>query len=266
MRVLLLAVGFTLAAIMPIRAEDHATSALGADVVFLGEVHDNPQHHETQALWVDELAPSALVFEMLTDAQAAKVTPALRKDQEALAAALAWGASGWPDFSYYFAVIAAAPDAAVLGAGVPRAAARRVMQSDLATAFGPDAQAYGLTDPLPPAQQQQRETLQAVAHCDALGTEMLPLMVDIQRLRDARIAQVALSALARHGSPVVVITGNGHARKDWGAPAILSVVAPEVSVFAVGQGEPGQPPAGTFDLLTVAEAPARGDPCAAFAE
>ena len=44
-----------------------------ADVVLLGEVHDNPAHHAFQAEAVAYLAPRALVFEMLTPAQAALV-------------------------------------------------------------------------------------------------------------------------------------------------------------------------------------------------
>jgi hypothetical protein len=36
---------------------------------------------------------------------------------------------------------------------------------------------------------------------------------------------------------VVIITGNGHARTDWGVPALLAVAAPDVTVFALGQFE-----------------------------
>ena len=32
-----------------------------ADVVILGEVHDNPRHHEVQATLVAQIAPDALV-------------------------------------------------------------------------------------------------------------------------------------------------------------------------------------------------------------
>jgi len=43
-----------------------------AQVVILGELHDNPHHHENQADAVAALAPTALVFEMLAEAQAAR--------------------------------------------------------------------------------------------------------------------------------------------------------------------------------------------------
>lgn len=108
------------------------------------------------------------------------------------------------------------------------------------------------------------------AHCDALPIEMLPMMVDIQRLRDARLAETALSAYADLGGPVVVITGNGHARRDWGAPALVERAAGEVTVAALGQGETSgdaegmDAPDGSFDLVEDAAPAERDDPCEDF--
>lgn len=120
---------FTLPA--PLLAQETPTrgdlSALtGADVVFLGEIHDNPAHHARQAELVAEIQPVALVFEMLTAEQAAQVTPDLMRDEAALQSALAWNDSGWPDFSMYYPIFAAAPEAAVFGAELPREEARAV--------------------------------------------------------------------------------------------------------------------------------------------
>ena len=42
----------------------------GADVIILGEIHDNPAHHQNQAQLIERLSPSAVVFEMLSPAQA----------------------------------------------------------------------------------------------------------------------------------------------------------------------------------------------------
>jgi uncharacterized iron-regulated protein len=217
---------------------------LGHDVYFLGEIHDNPAHHRTQADWVAALGPKALVFEMLTPDQAGRVTPALIADAEQLGAVLGWADSGWPEFAMYHPIFAAAPDAAYLGAAVPRDAARAAMSQGVAAAFGGQAARFGLDRPLPDDEQARREALQLRAHCDALPGEMLPGMVAIQRLRDARLAERALEALDRYGAPVAVITGNGHARRDWGAPAALALAAPDLQIFALGQGEAasGPPP------------------------
>lgn len=241
-----------------------ALPATAQDIVILGEVHDNPAHHAEQAARVAALKPRALVFEMLTPDQAARVTPDLIADPEAMAEALDWAESGWPDFAMYHPIFAAAPEAAIFGALVPREAARAVIEGGLAESFGDGAGAYGLSEPLPEAEQAAREALQLAAHCDALPEKMLPGMVAVQRLRDAVLARAVIRAMEETGGPVAVITGNGHARRDWGVPSYLARVAPDLEVFVLGQTEDGAPLQGGFDEVVSAPAVARPDPCAAF--
>ncbi len=233
-----------------------------ADVVFLGEVHDNPLHHDNQAQAILAIGPKAVVFEMLVPAQAEKVTPELLDDGPALEVALGWNDSGWPDFSMYYPVFAALGDAKIYGAQVSREAAGVAFKGgDMSTVLDGGGAEFGLTLPLPQAQQEAREALQLAAHCDALPAEMLPGMVMAQRLRDARLAQAVTEALAETGGPVAVITGNGHARMDWGAPVLLPK---EIASMSFGQleAEPeSEPP---YDLWIVTEAAERDDPCAAF--
>ncbi|KUF12591.1 ChaN family lipoprotein [Pseudoponticoccus marisrubri] len=236
-----------------------------ADVLFLGEVHDNPAHHARQAEIVAEVQPAAIVWEMLTPAQAGQVAPDLVPDEDALGAALGWAESGWPDFFMYYPIFAAAPEAAHYGALVTRQAAGEVMQAGLAATFGAQASAFGLDSPLPEDELQTRLDGQQAAHCNAMPEEMLPVMVEIQRLRDGTLAAAALQAFEETGGPVAVITGNGHARKDWGAPALLARAAPKIRIFALGQGETGRgAPEGGFDVIESAPPVERGDPCAAF--
>lgn len=240
-------------------------SARDADVVFLGEQHDNPAHHRLQAAWVAELSPKSIVFEMLTAEQASRVTPDNRGDAVNLEAAVDWEASGWPDFDMYFPIFEAAPDAIISGAAVPRAQLRDMMQKELSdVADTLNLAAFALDTPLPEDQQNTRENMQREAHCDALPEEMLPFMVNVQRIRDAALAHAAVEAMGEHGGPVVVITGNGHAREDWGAPFLLRQVAPDVTVFSLGQGEAGQMPDGGFGTVVDGPAVDRGDPCDAF--
>ncbi len=246
-----------------VAADEH----LHSEVIFLGEVHDNPAHHDRQAEMVADIAPRAVVWEMLDAAEAAKITPELAADEAALAAALEWDQSGWPDFAMYYPIFAAADGAAQYGAQLPRDEARAVMGHSVGSVFGDSASRFGLDSELPEQQQTEREALQMAAHCDALPAEMLPMMVDIQRLRDAKLAAVALLAFEETGGPVVVITGNGHARLDWGAPALLSLAAPDLRIFSLGQAEEGRAmPEGGFDKVEVSPAVDRGDPCAAFAD
>ena len=235
------------------------------DIAILGEVHDNPAHHERQADLVSTIEPAALVFEMLTEDQAAAVNPDNRADADRLGRALGWAESGWPSFDMYYPIFAAAPQAATYGAAVPRSAARAVMTDGMVDAFPGDPARFGLDQPLPDDQQARRERLQMAAHCDALPETMLPMMVSVQRLRDATLASVALAALEETGGPVVVITGNGHARTDWGAPAAIALAAPAVEVRSLGQGETDTgAPRGSFDVVEIGPTVDRDDPCEAF--
>lgn len=250
------------AAAAQIGADDLA-SLPGADIVFLGEVHDNPVHHIHQEQAINSLRPAALVFEMLTVDQAARLTSPLPPKAE-LRALLDWDNSGWPDFAMYYPLFKAAPEAAVFGAALPRHEVRAAMSGALSDAFPGDAARFELDTDLPPDQQAARQDLQARAHCDALPETLLPGMVAVQRLRDALLAEAALRAYAQTGGPVAVITGTGHARNDWGAPAALERAAPALEILSIGQFEsvPETPP--PHDMWLVTDPYPRPDPCAAF--
>lgn len=234
-----------------------------ADVVLLGEVHDNPHHHAAQAQALASIRPTAVVWEMLTADQAARL-PRDLSDAGAVAAAVDWAASGWPDFAMYHPLFLATPDALHLGAGIPRDQARRVFTEPLPQVFGPLADRFGLDQPLPGPEQTAREAQMQAAHCDALPADLLPGMVAAQRLRDAELARLALAALADAGPPVVIITGHGHARTDWGVPPMIRAQVPGARVLSVGMLEsaPDTPP--PFDLWLVTDPADRDDPCAAF--
>jgi uncharacterized iron-regulated protein len=263
-------IGAALAALLPFagQASEIGPEALDtlppADIVILGEVHDNPVHHAHQARAIAALSPAALVFEMILPEQAARITDTLRDDPAALAAVLDWQARGWPDFSMYHPLFTAAPQAAIFGGDVPRDDVRRAVSEGAAAVFGEGAGALGLTTPLPPDEQAAREARQAAAHCDMLPDHLLPGMVEAQRLRDAALAQAALAALAETGGPVAVITGTGHAHLDWGMPANLRAAAPGVRVLSVGQYEIPADGALPHDLWLITDATPRPDPCAAF--
>jgi uncharacterized iron-regulated protein len=233
-----------------------------ADIYWLGEVHDNPEHHTNQARAITALRPAAIVMEMLTDAQVAAVAGMARTDQAALAAALDWESSGWPDFALYFPLFTAT-DAKLYPAALTRDEARGIFGRDPALAFGSDAERFGLTTPFTAQVQAKQLELQDKAHCNAMPAEMLPAMVNIQRLRDARLAQAAARAYQETGGPVVVIAGTGHLGRDIGAPAALARAAPALRQLVIGQFEakPHSPP---MDVWIVTAPHPRPDPCAAF--
>ena len=249
------------------RAEDlrAALEALrGADVAILGEVHDNPHHHANQAALLQSLQPKAVVWEMITAEQASGLDAGRLDEAAYTAGQLDWAQSGWPDFSLYAPVFAAAKGARQYGALVPRAEASKALEHGVASYFGAGPAArFGLDQPLPGTEQAAREADQLANHCNAMPEEMLPVLVDFQRLRDAALAAAVDKALEETGGPVAVITGNGHARTDRGLPVYLAKARPSLAVISLGQGEGGSI-SGAFDYVLDSAAVERPDPCLAF--
>ncbi|WP_082029515.1 ChaN family lipoprotein [Tateyamaria sp. ANG-S1] len=235
-------------------------SDFDGDVLILGEFHDNPAHHVEQAKAIRIIAPTAVVFEMLTpeEADALADTP---RNPDSITAAI--DGFHWSNIADYADVLAASP--VIVGAALPRDEMRGAFTDGAAAVFGADAERFGLMDALPEDEQAIREQAQFDAHCAAMPLDMMGGMVEAQRLRDAAFARTVIEALDTHGSPVVLITGNGHARMDWGVPVYLSRVRSDLDVTSIGQGERQEPPEGVYSwTLNGAASPDRGDPCAVF--
>lgn len=271
-RDLILVIAALLTPVSAWASDDLGAQFLDTEIVVLGEVHDNPVHHANQAKIVERLRPAALVFEMITPGDARRITPGMRDTAAALDRHLNWSAGGWPDFALYYPIFAAAPEAAIFGGAVPRDQARQAVTDGAAALFGEAAPLFGLTQPLPEAEQTARIDLQRMAHCDAMPENMLPGMVEAQRLRDAALARATIAAFetarAVSDTPqVVVITGNGHAREDWGMTAMLrSYYAdqPDIDIAALAQFETEPDPSQRFTAQIVTPATDRPDPCDAF--
>ncbi len=235
----------------------------GMDIYVLGEVHDNAAHHAEQARLTTLIAPKAVVWEMLTPEQVQAIEGVDRADMTAMAAALDWENSGWPDFAMYHPIFVAAGDAVHLGATVSRADLRKAIEEGAEAALGSKAKGWPM-GPLDPTAQAAREEEQRIAHCNALPEAMLAGMVEAQRMRDWSLAALAVAAVEAGDGPVVIITGSGHARRDWGGPALIAEAHPELKVWTLGQIE-GPPEADApYDAVETGPAPERDDPCRAF--
>ena len=250
------------------------------DLVVLGELHDNPAHHAFQAELAAALSPPGIALEMLpraAEAAAVRLREAEAGGAEAPAALREEARA--EDWAAWAGVLDAAPEAVAIGAGVAREDLRRAMAEGAAAAFGPEAARFGLDAPLPEGQRLAQEAEIFEAHCGALPREMIPGMAEAQRLRDAAFAEALLRAHAAGPGPALLVTGNGHARRDRGVPLHLAAAEPELRVLAVltverlpGDGDwrdalarwvpEGEAP--PFDVLVVTPPHDRGDPCDAF--
>ncbi len=245
-----------------------------AQIVVLGEVHDNRVHHARQARLVRQLRPQGIAFEMVPGASEEGIQVFLTEGgaRGAIGPAIGWNRMGWPDWKTYAPVFEAAPGAYIAGGGALRSEIRLAIEDGAASAYGAGASNLGLDRPLEPAVQIELEDEMIAAHCNKLPRPAAAGMVEGQRLRDARFATATLRALSRGGGGrAVLITGNGHARNDRGVPAYLRLTKPEVKVLSVGMIEltPGADAAAAaeglpFDYIWLSDPAKRTDPCISF--
>ena len=254
-----------------------------ADVVLLGERHDNPDHHRLQAWSLGEVIAAGrrpvVAFEMVGPEQA----PALDRfrqdhpaDVDGLAGALDWAHGTWPDWSNYRPLFAEA-----IGANLTIRPANLAYDTLRAVARGgnlsvEDRRRYRLDQPLDAATAEAMAVEIRESHCGQLPEPVVPAMVDVQRARDAAMAH-AVADDAPNGA--VLIAGTGHTRSDRGVPAHLAALAPGRSVFSLAfvevadgrldpaaYGDPWGSPSPPFDALWFTPRANDDDPCAAMTE
>ena len=240
-----------------------------ADVVVLGELHDNPDHHLAQAWLVDRLAPEGLAFEMIPQASEEGIVVFLAGggDPADIGPAIGWERIGWPDWDIYRPIFEAAGTPVITGGGLGRSEIRKAIADGAFLAIPDPRFRAVLARALDANTQTAMETEMIDAHCGMLPASAAPGMVEAQRLRDASFAAAVLRARSAGGGQVVLITGNGHARTDHGVPAYLAAVAPELEVLSLGQIEGPVPTVLEelpYDYVWAWEPMPRADPCELF--
>lgn len=226
-----------------IDSDDLAAAVVDADYLLLGEVHDNPRHHQLQAWLISVFAgaPQSVTvgFEQINSDQAAPLAQYLLEfpgSAADLGAAIAWSESGWPQWSIYEPVFQQALDRG--WRPVPLMFASDKSMAIVETGFGAvlDVNALDALQPgtaLSPAQIAETEALMRRSHCDKLPEEYLPKMVTIQTARDAHMAWKQVES----GPRGILIVGDGHARKDLGIPLFLRRLKPGATIKVVSMAE-----------------------------
>ena len=211
-----------------------------ARYVLLGEKHDNSDHHVLQARLLRALTAAgrrpAVAFEMFTPSQAsalARHLAARPQDAAGIGNAVNWHASGWPAWSMYEPIAQAALDAGlpIVVAGLDPERVRAVSRQGVAALDPPLVQRHGLDQPLPPDARASMVEEIRDSHCGQVPEGRVAAMLDVQRARDAQMAEALLTAPGGDGA--VLIAGSGHVRNDRGVPAYLRRIAPEASAASV---------------------------------
>jgi uncharacterized iron-regulated protein len=223
----------------------HAASK--SDFVLLGEKHDNEDHHRIQAWIVTQLFARgqrpALAFEMFTVDQADALRNYLARrprDAAGLGPALGWEQRGWPAWRQYQPIAQAA-----LNAGAPIVAADlarptiNAISKEGARALGERLETkLALNKPMPDKLTRSLRQEIVVAHCDQLPASMIDPMVTVMQARDANMADVLIDGAALEGRDgAILITGKGHARRDYGVPYHLNRLAPGQKTLSIAMVE-----------------------------
>lgn len=266
-----------------------AREVVREELVILGEVHDNADHHTIRAEIIAAAfgphaarrssRPPAIVMEHLRPEQQGLLDRRQHSDWQPTArelmAALDWAKSGWPGESLFLPLFEAVVTAKLpLYAGDPsRERIRAVARGGLASLPAQETARLRLDAAVPDAMAAAQSTELEASHCGLVPGSALGGMADAQRLRDAHLAAVMVSAADRHGA-AILLTGNGHARRDRGVPFHLARIAPDRRIVVVelvevdparadarGYEERGTDGTPTADFILFTPRAERPDPC-----
>jgi uncharacterized iron-regulated protein len=254
----------------PLQRTDWNGRMRGDAVVLLGEVHDN---HELLRLRLDVLEHAfaagwrpAIVMEQFDRERQGDIERARRErpdDAQHVIDVAAPPRSGWnwDDYRPYVA-LALAYRVPLVAANVSAADTARIVRGGYAAVFdAATVAALGLDRTIDSAWQAAQEREIDDGHCHALPSDAWPRMARAQYARDAFMAHV----LREHASGgVVLLAGNGHARRDLGVPRWLALDPARVQSVGVVETD-STLPAAAFDAVVGAPPAARDDPCARFA-
>jgi uncharacterized iron-regulated protein len=239
-------------------------------VVLLGEIHDNAAQHAVRAQALEQLLQAgrrpALAFEQFdrerqSDIDRVRKQPA-RSELESVDRLVALGARGW-DWTLYrpFLQLAVRYDLPIVAADLSRVDAMRVSQDGFGAVFDASTQRQLGLDRLPEYLLRAQQSAVEEGHCHQMPAQMVPRVARAQIARDATLAR-AIAPYLQAG--VVLLTGNGHARRDIGVPRFLDPPERE-RVISIGLLEADAPadeaPDGAFDAVFRTPVQQRPDPC-----
>ena len=221
---------------------DLIEAAAAADFVLIGERHDNRDHHRLQARIVGALQqgsrqPRAVAFEMIGADRQLDVVEYLDQhpgDAAGLGAAADWGSHGWPAWALYepIARAALANGGQIVAADLSEAEKRAVFDEGAQALRASFVRRTGLDRDFPAGLTSDlRDELHA-AHCGQASPEVVRGMYQVQRARDAMMADRLAAASGKAGG--ILIAGNGHVRNDRGVPWYLARLEPEARTLSIG--------------------------------
>ena len=261
---------------------EHVDAMMPADILILGEAHDNRHHHSLRA---GLLSAPAIVMEQLRADQESGVAafnafnaePDRNATIEDLKSKVGWAQGGWDKYPYDPLLSAIVATRATIYVGdPPRDVIRKAAKEGSTALSEAERTRLALDVPLGPELDAASADEIEASHCGMLPKTAIPGMAFAQRYRDAHLADATLQAATRHGQ-AILLTGNNHARTDRGVPWYLRARAPGKTVVSLvfvevedGKWDPeayvprGPDGKAAADYLVFTPTIARDDPCKAF--
>lgn len=257
-----------------------------SNVLLLGETHDNPRHHDLQRQLLKArigmgvstaLTPSLMPSLMMEQLNA--------ENQQELDRVLAGGNRDevlknvnslikFTDWKPYSQLLEIAIDnkLPVIAANISGKRLLPVTWRGFEAYDAGELKRLAVEEVWSESRQKYLVAHMGGAHCGELKEELRLGLARSQRLRDALMADSAVTSV---GSGVVAIVGRDHARRDTGLPLYFAARAPAARVFSVGfvevspervdpkdyetESATGEAP---FDVLWFTPRVERGNPCA----
>ena len=237
-----------------------------ADIILLGEIHDNMFHHRARADLIGKIQSKefAIVSEHLVSGSETAYSGRLLEDLETIGFnKKAWS---WPIHEVLYKKFEEL--------GLP-VFGGNLSQEDINNIYV--GKKFSQSDTLTPIvkrsalDNKSKDKLLndlVVGHCGVVQEDFLSFMFKVQRFRDASMAYIASKV-----TPAIVIAGNGHVRRDYGIPQILKKMNPNSNIISIAFLEIDKPSEMTDNLIKkfskdvdtdyiwLTEAVSRVDPC-----
>ena len=177
-------------------AREIASRARGAEVVYLGEMHDNARHHALQVRVLEAIVSAggrpALAFEMVPESQQRDLDRAVRSDDtaEGVERRLRWHQQGWPDFRMYWPLFEQARELRlpVVAADLDPGVTRQINRDGLVGLREDPGRLRSALPPDPVLDRTITRRIQTV-HCDLVPDPRAARMLESWYARNVTIAR-----------------------------------------------------------------------------
>ena len=209
-----------------VKVQDLIAAIHEADIVLLGEIHDNPFQHRARADLISKIQNKefAIVSEHLVSGSEIAYSGSLLEDLETIGFnKKAWS---WPTHEVLYKKFEEF-NLPVFGGDLSK--------KDINNIY--EGRALSQSETLTPIikrsalDSQLKDKLLndlVVGHCGVVEEGLLSFMYKAQRYRDASMAYIASKV-----APAIVIAGNGHVRRDYGVPQILKKMNPDSNIISI---------------------------------